>query len=92
LLGGISFFQVWHKTLSIFINKRKKYTTLLIISFFQFVFLLFFHVTHGLFGQIAVILLTILLFLSLSYMKKAIVYRVIFFVLFAIALANFLLI
>lgn len=91
LLGGIAFFRIWRKTLSIVINRRKKYVILLIISFFQFAFLPFFHAAQGLFAQIAIVLLTILLFLSLPYVKKIIVYKIIFCTLFVLALTNFLL-
>jgi len=86
LLGCVSFFKIWKKTLSFTVNKRKKYIFLLIILFFQSIFTLFFHSPHHLFTQTMLILFVILLSISMSFMKKTITYKLIFFVLFFIAL------
>ena len=89
LLGCISFFQLWWKLRSINVIKRRKHVILLIITLLQFIFLLFFPTPHHyLLAQMMIILFTILLSLSLSHTKKAVVYKVVFFVLFALAVGS----
>ncbi len=88
LLGFISFIRMLQKSSSVVINKRKKQYKLLYILFFQSVLTVFFPAPYSLFSQIMIILYVILLSLSMLYMNKQIVYKIIFFVLFIIAFYN----
>jgi len=85
LLGCVSFFKIGQKTLSFTVNKRKKYIFLLLILFFQSIFTLFFHTPYHLLSQAMIILFVVLLSISMSFMKRTIAHKIIFFVLFFIA-------
>ena len=89
LLGFVSFFQIWWKLRFITITKRKKCVTLLILLFLQFIFLLFFHAPYAyLLNQVMIILLAIVIPLSMLYMKRAVIFKIIFFVLFLLTVGS----
>lgn len=90
-LACISLFQIGRKVQSFTVNKRKNYVLLLLIAFLQSIFTLFFHAPYHLLSQTMIILFVVLLSISMLFMKKAIVYKLIFLILFVIAFyAHFL--
>ena len=91
LLGGYSFFKIFQQSGKTVINRRRSQYILLIVIVFQFVITFLFNANYNLFGHVMIVLLAILLSLSMLYTNKKIVYKMIFFLLFIMAVyANFL--